>query len=121
MATLSVTLGITSTDATSESLSIGASDTLTITNPVESTSRASVGTVSAFNILTTAANTSITYVYVSNTDNTNVITLKDDAGNSFLDLSPGEFAFFPVKGTIGLEALANTAPCVLEYGFWTKS
>jgi len=122
MATLNVTLGITSTDATSENLNIGASDTLTVTNPMESTSRASIPVgPSVLNILTAAANTSITYVYVSNIDETNVITLKDDAGNSIIDLSPKEFAFFPVKGGIGLEASANVAPCVLEYGFWTKS
>ena len=120
MATLNVTLGITSTNATSESLNLGASDTLTVGNPLESTSKATVGTVSVFNILTAAANTNITYVYVKNADTTNIITLKDDAGNSIIDLSAGEFAFFPVKGTIGLEALANTAPCDLEYGFWTK-
>ena len=121
MATLNVTLGITSTDATSENLNIGASDILTVGNPLESSSRATVGTVSVFNILTTAANTSVTYVYVKNADSTNIITLKDDAGNPIIDLSAGEFAFFPVKGGIGLEALANVAPCILEYGFWTKS
>ena len=122
MATISVTLGITSTDATSENLNIAALDSLIITNPIESTSRATIPvSPSVFNILTAAVNTSITYVYVKNVDSTNVITLKDDAGNSIIDLSAGEFAFFPVKGGIGLEAMANTAPCILEYGFWTKS
>jgi len=121
MATLNVTLGITSTDATSENLNLGASDVLTVGNPIESTSKATVDTVSVFNILTSAANTNITYVYVKNADATNVITLKDDAGNSIIDLSAGEFAFLPVKGGVGLEALANVAPCDIEYGFWTKS
>ena len=80
MATLSVTLGITSTDTTSENLAIGASDTLTVTNPTIDIARQSIAT-----------------------------------------LGPGEFAFFPVKGAVGIEATANSAPCILEYGFWTKS
>ena len=71
--------------------------------------------------MTSSGNTSITYVYLKNIDASNIITLKDDSGNNFLDLSPGEIAFLPVKGAIGLEALANTADCVLEYGYWTKS
>ena len=120
MATLSVTLGITSTDTTSEGLAIGASDTLTVTNPTIDIARQSIATTGQFNILTTA-NTSVTYLYVSNADNTNIITLKTDGGVSHIDLGPGEFAFFPVKGAVGIEATANTAPCILEYGFWTKS
>tara|TARA_R110001606_G_scaffold56944_1_gene137891 strand:+ start:177 stop:539 length:363 start_codon:yes stop_codon:yes gene_type:complete len=120
MATLSVTLGITSTDTTSENLAIGASDTLTVTNPTIDIARQSIATTGQFNILTTA-NSSITYLYVSNADNTNIITLKTDGGVSHIDLGPGEFAFFPVKGAVGIEATANSAPCILEYGFWTKS
>ena len=121
MASLAISLGITSTTATSESLNIGASDVLTITNPIESSSKALVDTVTPFNILTTAVNTSITYVYVKNTDVTNIVTLKDDSGNSFIDLGPGEFTFLPVKAAVGLEALANVADCLIEYGIWTKS
>ena len=121
MAFLTISLGITSTTATSESLNIGASDVLTITNPIESSSRALVDTATPFNILTTAVNTSITYVYVKNTDVTNIVTLKDDSGNSFIDLGPGEFTFLPVKAAVGLEALANVADCLIEYGIWTKS
>jgi len=121
MASLTISLGITSTTATSESLNIGASDVLTITNPIESSSKALVDTVTPFNILTTAVNTSITYVYVKNTDVTNIVTLKDDSGNSFIDLGPGEFTFLPVKAAVGLEALANVADCLIEYGIWTKS
>ena len=101
-------------------MAIGASDTLTVTNPTIDIARQSVATTGQFNILTTA-NTSVTYLYVSNADNTNIITLKTDGGVSHIDLGPGEFAFFPVKGAVGIEATANTAPCILEYGFWTKS
>ena len=64
----------------------------------------------------------------SGSDNTNItarnvddITIKADDGTSVMDLGPEEFAFFPVKGGVGLEATANTSACVLEYGYWTKS
>jgi len=120
MATLTSTLQLISSDVSSDALSINQTKGLTVTNPSVDIARQSVATTGQFNILTTA-NTSITYVYLKNVDETNVITLKDDAGNSIIDLSPREFAFFPVKGGIGLEASANVAPCVLEYGFWTKS
>ena len=121
MATLTPTLTLTSTDAASDSLSITVTDSLTVGNPAVNVARQEVATTGQFNILTTADNTGISYVYVKNIDSTNVITLKDDSANNFLDLSPGEFAFFPVKGGIGLEATANTAACVLEYAYWTKA
>ena len=121
MATLTPTLTLTSTDASSDSLSVTVTGSLSVEAPSVNVARQSVATSGQFNILTTAGNTGITYVYVKNTDGSNVITLKDDSGNNFLDLSPSEFAFFPVKGGIGLEATANTAACVLEYAFWTKS
>ena len=75
----------------------------------------------ATNILTSAANTDITYVYLKNGDTTNIITVKADDATSIMDLGPLEFAFFPVKGAVGLEVQANVASCRLEYGYWTKS
>jgi len=121
MATLAPTLTLTSTNASSDTLSISVTDNLTVTAPSVNVARQSIATTGEFNILTAADNTSISYVYVKNMDSSNIITLKDDAGNNFLDLGGGEFAFFPVKGSIGLEATANTAACVLEYAYWTKS
>jgi hypothetical protein len=121
MATLTPTLTLTSTDASSDSLSFTLTDSLSVEAPSINVARQSVATTGQFNVLTAADNTGVTYVYVKNTDSTNVIVLKDDSGNNFLDLSAGEFAFFPVKGGIGLEATADTAACVLEYAYWTKS
>ncbi len=120
MATLTATLQLLSSDVSSDPLSINQTKGLTVTNPSVDIARQSVATTGQFNILTTA-NSSITYVYLKNADTTNIITIKDDAGNSHMDLGPGEMAFFPVKGAVGLEATANSAPCILEYGFWTKS
>ena len=37
-----------------------------------------------------------------------------------LPIIPGEFAFFPVNDSNGLEARADTASCILEYAYWKK-
>ena len=120
MATLKPTLTLTNADSTADALNISVTDTLTVSEPAVNIARASIATSAATSILTTA-NSAITYVYLKNIDTTNIITVKNDNNDNFLDLGPGEFSFFPVKGAIGLKAQANTAACVLEYGYWSKS
>ena len=123
MATLKTTLTITSTDSTSDRLNVSVNDTLSTGNPTINLARTSVATSAATNILTAAANTSITYVYIknTNTDASHILTLKDDAGNAFSDLGAEEFAIFPVKGAVGLECQASGAAVIAEYGYWTKA
>ena len=121
MATLTPTLTLASTDTASDTLDFTVTKGLGTTSPSVGVSRQSVATSGQFNILTAATNTGITYVYVKNTDSTNVIVLKDDSGNNFLDLSAGEFAFFPVKGGIGLEATSAGGACILEYAYFSKA
>jgi len=121
MATLTPSLTLTSTNATTDGLSFTVTDSLNVGEPAINVARASIATTGQFNILTTAGNAGITYVYVKNIDSTNIITLKADDATAIIDLGPEEFAFFPVKGGVGLEATADTAACVLEYGYWTKS
>jgi hypothetical protein len=121
MATLTTTLSLASTDATSDRLSVSVTDALTITNPAINLARLSIATDAATNILTTA-NSSITYVYIknTNTDASHVLTLKIDDATAFSDLSAGEFAILPIKGGVGLECQASGAAVVAEYGYWTK-
>ena len=119
MATLTPTITLTSTDATADALSLTITDSLTTAEPTVNIARAAILHTGPTNILTTA-NSSITYVYLKNLDSTNIITVKIDDATAFLDLNPEEFAFFPLKGAVGLECQANTATCKLEYGYWTK-
>ena len=119
MATLKPTITLTSADATSDALSITVTDSLTTTNPQINLARASILHSAPTNILTTA-DSAVTYVYLKNLDGTNIITVYTDGAVAFLDLSPGEFAFMPVKGAVGLEVKANSATCILEYGYWAK-
>tara|TARA_R100000951_G_scaffold12825_4_gene10267 strand:- start:1603 stop:1962 length:360 start_codon:yes stop_codon:yes gene_type:complete len=119
MATLTTKLTLSSTDTLSDPLNLTCSDSLSVTNPTE-LSRVSVATDAVTNLRTTS-DSSITYVYLKNMDTTNIIVVKNDAGNNFLDLGPEEFSFFPLKGAIGLEVQADTSACILEYGYWTKA
>jgi hypothetical protein len=120
MATLTVKLTLTSNSATTDILELALADVLTISNPAVNVGRVSVPIETPVNFLTTANNT-VTYIYVKNIDITNSITIKTDAAVSIATLAPGEFMFLPLKEAVGLEAQASGAPCVAEYGYWTKS
>ena len=119
MATLTPTLGLASSDATGDGLSLTVNKDLTTTIPAINTAQISIGTASATNILTTAQATH-TYVYLQNTDDTNYVSVKTDGGNVFARLRAGEFMFFPHELSIGLELQANTGSCIVEYGYWTS-
>jgi hypothetical protein len=119
MATINATLNLTSSDATSESLAIAATDAITITNPVQNTSRVVITSGTPF-VVVEAAKASATYVYLQNVDATNNLDLAEAATNvSYGTLLPGEWAFFPVKASVGLEIDAVAATAELEYGFWS--
>lgn len=121
MATLTTSLTLSTTDATSDRLNVTVTDALTTTNPTINLARLSIATDAPTNILTTT-NSSITYVYIknTNTDASHILTLKTDGAVAFSDLSAGEFAILPIKGAVGLECQASGAAVVAEYGYWTK-
>tara|TARA_R100000808_G_C2072391_1_gene99387 strand:- start:203 stop:565 length:363 start_codon:yes stop_codon:yes gene_type:complete len=120
MATLTAKLTLTSSNATSDTLSLNVTDTLTVGEPAINVARISlVGDASATALLTD--NSTTTYVYLKNTDGTNHIKYFNDTDDGFGILWPGEFAFFAVIDNEGLKVQANNANCVLEYGYWTKA
>ena len=123
MATLNVTITLSSADATADKLNISTNDALSTTNPAINLARVSIGTSAATNILAASVNTAITYVYIKNTNSSasEILTLKDDAGNAFAEHKGGEFAFLPVKGSTGLECQASGAAVTAEYGYWTTA
>jgi len=128
MATLTPTLSLVSTDASSDNLNFSVDSTLTTTHTSQGPGKISCATSSGTALLTTGQ-TSIAYVYFKNTgklaadgaDTTNIITLQDAAGNTFSDVGAGEFAFFPLKGAQGLTAVSDTAAVVGEFAFYTKA
>tara|TARA_R100001594_G_scaffold65080_1_gene99352 strand:- start:154 stop:516 length:363 start_codon:yes stop_codon:yes gene_type:complete len=119
MATLTPTLKLTSTDATSETLSLSVTDTLTVTSPAIGISRVTITTADNQELVDEAVS-GIRYFYAKNIDTTNFVVLQTTASVQYARLSPGEFAFFPINDGAGLEARADTASCVLEYAYWTK-
>ena len=121
MATLSTSLTITSSDASTDSLSIAVSDTLTIGNPVITSGRVSVATGSATVLLAAADQATDTYFFIKNIDGTNYIEVKTDGAVVFSRLRAGEFLFANIKESTGIEIQANTAACIVEYGYWTNA
>ena len=121
MATLISKLTLSSSNATSDTLNVTVTDTLSVGEPSVSLSRISlVGDATASDILT-ASNSTTTYVYVKNTDATNHIKLYTGASELFGIIWPGQFSFFSIIDGEGLKVQANTGNCILEYGYWTKA
>jgi hypothetical protein len=120
MATLSTTLTLSSTTATSDALSISLATSLNITNPVQGLSRESVLHTEATILFTAADQTTDQYVYLKNTDSTNKITFKTHAGHPFAVLAAGESMIFCLPSGVGINGQAAVATCVLEYATFTK-
>jgi hypothetical protein len=120
MSTLTASISLSSTDATSNNFSLAVTDALTIDAPIASLSRADVLHTGATQILASGVQTVITYVYLKNLDTTNFVTVKLDDATDFAVLDPGEVLFLPLKAAVGLEVQADTAACEVEYGYWTK-
>lgn len=120
MATLTPTLTLTSSDATSDTLSLSVTDSLTVTAPSVGISKITITTADNQELVDEATGSAIHYFYAKNTDTTNFVVLQTTASVQYARLSPGEFCFFPINAAAGLEARADTASCVLEYAYWTK-
>ena len=119
MATLTPTLTLTSTDASSDALSITVTDSLTTTTPSVGLSRKTITTADDQELVDDGVS-GIFYFYAKNLDATNFIILQTTASQQYARLSPGEFCFFPINDGNGLEARADTASCNIEYGYWKK-
>ena len=120
MATLTPTLTLISTDASTDSLAISVTDSLSVTAPSIGVSRITVATDAATQLLADTGSDGAAYLYVNNMDSTNHVILKNDAGNTFGRLSAEEFAFVPVETNEGCEVQASGSPCIVEYAYWTK-
>ena len=121
MATLTPSLSLVSTDATSDTLSFTVTDTLTVGPPSAGVSKLTVSTGTATVLLPKASHSAHTYIYLKNTHDAATIEFLNDDAEDFMTLSPGEFAFLPVKGGTGIECVASSGSTVLEYAYWTKS
>ena len=127
MATLNATLTLASTDATSDALSMTVTDSLTTGPPSIGISKVAIAAGGGDDTTLVASSAGNKYVYIKHTgfqsDGTTATSneiVVDFGTTDSIRLSTGEFAFFPVNDSNGLEARADTASCSLEYAYWKK-
>ena len=129
MATLTPTLTLTSTDATTDQLAFSVTDSLSVTSPTVGLSKITVTTTGANTII--VPNVDATrYFYLKHTGvdssgSTVTTDIKVEEGdeNWFSRLAPGEFLWVPLNADGGhliqLETTGGTI--VAEYAYWTKA
>jgi hypothetical protein len=128
MATLTPTLTLESTDATSDTLSFSVTDTLTVTDPQIGLSKIAASTTGGNSIILPSVD-AVRYVYIKHTavdgsgSATSQLLNVETADNTVVcTLGAGEFMFAPIHDgdatLIQLEAASGTI--VAEYAYWTK-
>tara|TARA_R110002167_G_scaffold109480_1_gene279261 strand:- start:113 stop:475 length:363 start_codon:yes stop_codon:yes gene_type:complete len=119
MGTLTAKLTLSSNNATTDVLNLSVTDTLTITTPSVGLSRLTITTADDQELVDNALS-GVFYLYFKNLDDTNFVILQTTASVQYARVGPGEFAFFAVNDSNGLEARADTASCNVEYAYWKK-
>ena len=123
MATLNATLTLASTDATSDTLSMTVTDSLTVGAPSVGLSKKVIGGGASFNVYSDSDSDGSAYVYVKNANTSSAFTaeLKNDGDAAFGTLHNEEFAFYPIDINEGLTVTASGGDVTIEYAYWTKS
>ena len=129
MATLTPTLTLTSTDATTDQLGFSVTDTLSVTAPHVGLAKLAVTTTGANNIIQPATDGQTYYVYVKHTgvdSSGSVVTTTlniELTGDVIIGkLAAGEFMFMPVGGhSLGVQLQASSGTIVAEYAYFTKA
>tara|TARA_R100000329_G_scaffold141458_1_gene124294 strand:- start:327 stop:773 length:447 start_codon:yes stop_codon:yes gene_type:complete len=145
--TLTPTLTLVCSDLTSDATNFTVTDSLSVTAPAGSVQKISSAAnplnAGAGVLLTEAASTATTFVYVKHTgklasDGTTAchasndfIKLSNEDGDmDFIKLQPEEFCFFPLMefdgsdGGVeagGLKVEAGSAAVMIEFAYWTRS
>ena len=71
-------------------------------------------------IAAVGSSTKVVYVYIKNTDITNFLVLKNDAGQVWGRLLPGEFSIISVAQVAGFEVQADTGAIVIDYALFVS-
>ena len=129
MATLTPTLTLTSTDATTDQLSFSVTDQLSVTAPHIGLAKIAVTTVGANNIIQPATDGQTYYVYVHHTgvdasgsSVTTTLNIELTGDVVIGKLAAGEFMFMPVGGhSLGVQLQASSGTIVAEYAYFTKA
>ena len=131
MATLTPTLTLASTTATSDTLNFTVTDDLTVVAPTVGLSKINASATGGDNIIVPAA-TAVSYLYIKHTGTTDGSTataqlvdleLTDD-NSAFARLGAGEFLFMPFNhagASVGVQLqVAHASVVQMEYAFFTK-
>ena len=132
MATLTPTLTLTSTDATTDQLSFSVTDSLSVTSPLQSMSKIVADNTGANNIVVPSTGGTITYFYCRHTGTTDgsttttqLVDVEETGDAAFARLGPGEFLFLPFchhGGDVGVQfQVAHASNVQMEYAFFTKA
>jgi|TARA_R100000482_G_scaffold123106_1_gene72263 hypothetical protein len=114
MATLTPTLTLKSTDITSDELNFTVTKGLTISAGKKVITNGRIPTDNTGVTFLSSSDYGKSYVYLRNTDDTIVITIKHGS-TTFATLAAEEFAFFPWDGAGNLVATSASGTPVLEY------
>ena len=129
MATLNTSLTFSSSDVSSDSLSMTVTDSLTVVSPIISISKITATTTGGNSIIVPNLD-SPRYVYLKHTglnsagssSGTDKVKVETADGTAIMELKIGEFAFFPHyaagAGLLQLETTANTVQ--VEYAYFTR-
>jgi|TARA_R100000084_G_scaffold70274_1_gene31149 hypothetical protein len=129
MATLNVSLTLSSTDVSSDNLNMTVTDALTVGPPQEFLSKVVLEANSGSDtVIKPAGSAGNHYLYVKHTGlkgdgsaATNAVVLKL-ASTSLSVLVPGEISFFNVINSGVINAISSSSETILlEYGFFTKA
>ena len=132
MATLTPTLTLVSTDATSDELSFSVTDSLSIKAPSHSLSTHIATNTGGDNIVVPLTGGTITYFYCRHTGTTDgsttttqLVDVEETGDAAFARLGPGEWLFLPFchhAGNVGIQfQVAHASNVQMEYVFWTKA
>tara|TARA_R110000824_G_scaffold70768_2_gene181503 strand:- start:7879 stop:8271 length:393 start_codon:yes stop_codon:yes gene_type:complete len=129
MATLTATISLTSSDVSSDALSLSVTDALTVVSPIINMSTITATTTGGDNIIVPNLD-SPRYIYLKHTglnsagasSGTDKVVVETADGTQILELKIGEFAFFPFyaggAGKLQLQTSANTVQ--VEYAYFTR-
>tara|TARA_A100001515_G_scaffold59682_1_gene47148 strand:+ start:496 stop:891 length:396 start_codon:yes stop_codon:yes gene_type:complete len=130
MATLTPTLTLASTDASSDAISFSTTLGLSVEPPSKGISRINVDNTGANNIIIADTPGEIVYLYVKHTGTTDgstattvVVDVEDTNNEAFARLNANEFIFLPYRNptrNTGVQLQAGSGTVQMEYAFFTK-
>ena len=131
MATLTPTLTLASTDATSDTdMSFTVTGSLTVGQPHVGLSKTVAAADCGTATVLVPSGSANQYTYIKHTGyqadgttaTTNQLTIELGTDTDKLRLAAGEFCFFPAKSDVVVEVLSSSTHVILlEYAYWTAA